>query len=301
MRLRQIEDFVAVIEAGSIHAAARKTGVSQPAMTKSVRGLEAELQVQLLRRTNQGVVLTPAGRSFFERARAAHSELQKAKEELAQLADGAGGSVALGIGPTAGRLIASDAITNFRLQHPETRVRVLEGYAAMLMPLVRDETLDFAIGARPDGKLDPAIVFRALFRHDLVVAARKGHPMRNARSLEELLDAEWLGLLPFSLPGGPLEESFFSRGLPRPQMMIESDSQNIVVAMLAKTDMVGILSNRLLATPLARDSLERIAVVERLPSFTAGLFTRKGTSLTRPAAALARAMTLAARRLAALR
>lgn len=71
MRLRQIQDFLAVIEEGSIHAAARKTGLSQPAVTKSLRGLEAELHAQLIRRTNHGVVATPAGRAFYTRARCA--------------------------------------------------------------------------------------------------------------------------------------------------------------------------------------------------------------------------------------
>jgi len=72
----------------------------------------------------------------------------------------------------------------------------------------------------------------------------------------------------------------------------------IVVAVLAKTDMLGIISSRLLATPLARELLEPITVAERLPSSTAGIFTRKDTSLTGPAAAMAKAVTAAARRLA---
>ena len=296
MRLRQIQDFVAIVETGSIHAAARKSGVSQPAMTKSLRELEAELQVQLLRRSNRGVVPTPAGRSFFARARIAHSELQKATEELARGGDAAGRTVAFGIGPTAGRLIAADAIADFRRQHPTTQIRILEGFPVTLLPLVREETLDFAIGPLPDGKLDPSIGFRPLFRHDFVVVARKGHPRRGARSLAELLDANWLGLLSISLPDGPLQRAFSSVGLPYPRVMVQCESHNVALAVLAKTDMLGIISNRLLASTAARD-LQPISVKESLPSYTTGIFTRKDLSLTRPAAALARALTLAARRL----
>lgn len=297
MRLKQIQDFLAVIEAGSIHAAARKSGVSQPAITKSLRGLEAELHVQLLRRTNHGVVLTPAGRSFSARARVAHGELRRAQEEMARLGDGTERSVAFGIGPTAGRLIAADAITDFRQQYPSTQVRILEGFPVTLLPLVREETLDFAIGPRPEGNLDPLLSFRPLFRHDFIVVARKGHPMRGARSLAQLLDADWLGVLPFSLPDGPIERAFSSAGLPHPKMMVQCESHNIALALLAKTDMLGIISNRLLAAPAARD-LEPIVVAELLPSFTAGIFNRKDTALTRPAVAMAKALTLAARRLA---
>src|SRR5215467_13166029 len=295
MRLRQIQDFVAIVEAGSIHAAARKSGVSQPAMTKSVRELESELDVQLLRRTNRGVVPTPAGRSFFARARVAHFELQKAREELAHGGD-AGRTLAFGIGPTAGRLIVAEAIADFRRQHPSTQIRILEGFPLTLLPLVREERLDFAIGPLPDGKLDPSIGFRPLFRHDFLVVARKGHPRRSARSLAELLDAEWLGLLSISLQDGPLPRAFSSVGLPYPQVMVQCESHNVALAVLAKTNMVGIISNRLLASAAARD-LEPIAVKESLPSYTTGIFSRKDMSLTRPAAAMARALTLAARRM----
>jgi DNA-binding transcriptional LysR family regulator len=252
--------------------------------------------VQLLRRTNHGVVPTPAGRSFFARARVAHGELKKAQEEMAHLGDGADRSVAFGIGPTAGRLIAADAISEFRRQYPGTHLRILEGFPLTLLPQVREETLDFAIGARPEGKLDPLLAFRPLFRHDFIVAARKGHPLHSARTLAQLRDAEWIGLLPFRLPDGPLERIFLSGGLPHPKMMIQSDSHNIIIAVLAKTDMLGIISNRLLAAPLVRGLLDPIPVAERLPSFTAGIFTRKDTALTRPAAAMAKAVTMAARR-----
>lgn len=298
MRLKQLQDFVAVVDAGSIHAAARKNGVSQPAITKSVRGLEAELHVQLLRRTNHGVIPTPAGRAFFARMRVAQSEMQKALEEIAQLGDSAARPVAFGIGPTAGTLIAAGAITEFRQHHPKARVRILEALPATLLPLVRDETLDFAIGARPDGKLDPSLSFRPLFRHEFAIVARKGHPLRTGRSLAELAEADWLALSPFSLPGGPLERLFLERKLPRPKIMIECESYNVAIAVLAKTDMLGIISLRLLGTPLARHALDRIAVAERLPSYAAGIFTRKDSSLTRPAASMARAIATAARRLA---
>ena len=83
MRLTQIRDVLAVVEAGSIRAAARNLGVAQPTITKSVRSLEAELHVQLLARNARGIVPTPYGRAFFARARVAHSELRKAEEEAA--------------------------------------------------------------------------------------------------------------------------------------------------------------------------------------------------------------------------
>ena len=299
MRLRQIRDFVMVVESGSIRAAARKLGVSQPAITKSVRGLEAELHARLVHRTPHGIVPTPSGRAFFARARVAQAELRKAEEEVSQI-DGGGtaGSVAFGAGPLAATVIVPEAVIRFRNQFPRTRLRIVEGYTHTLLPLVRDETLDFALAARPDAKLDPAFAFRPLLRIEYVVVARKGHPLRNVRSLAQLADAEWINLLPPGSPGGLLDRTFSSAGLPEPAQVIRCDSYNIAVALLAKTDMLGIMSRRMLTQSSARDVLQQIAITERMPVYMLGMFTRKDPPLTQHAGALAKAVIAVARPLA---
>ena len=96
---------MAVVDAGSIGAAARKLNISQPALTKSVKTLEAQLELPLLVRTARGVVPTRYGKVLYARARSAHTELQRAEEELRELAGERSGSVAFGFGPVAAGLI----------------------------------------------------------------------------------------------------------------------------------------------------------------------------------------------------
>jgi len=297
LRLTQIRDFVTVVESGSIRGAARKLGVSQPAITKSVRSLESELHARLIQRTPQGIVPTPSGRAFFARARVAHAELRKAEEEAAQADGGGAGSVAFGVGPTAAFLIVPEAVSRFRNEFPKARIQIVEGFPQQFLPLVRDETLDFAIGARPGGKLDPALTFRPLFRHDFVVVARKAHPLRDARSLAQLAGADWINFVPPGAPGGPLERAFSSAGMPAPQQAIQCDSYNSALGLLAKTDMLGIMSRRMLTDSFARDFFQEIAVAESMPSYTAGIFMRADPPLTSLAAAMAKAITAAARAL----
>lgn len=297
MRLTQIRDFIAVVEAGTIRAAARKLGVSQPTITKSVRSLEAELHVQLLRRSVRGIVLTPSGQAFFARARVAQSELRKAEEEASQPGGPGPGSVAFGVGPVGAILILPEALVRFRQQFPRARVRIVEGLATVLLPFVRDETLDFVMGLRED-KPSPGIAFRPLYRSQLVVAARKGHPLRSARSLAQLVDGDWISTSTLGLPGGPLERLFVSAGLSRPQSVMQCEAFNTIVALLAKTDMFGFMQRRLLAQPFARDFLQEIPVAEPLPSVTAGMYTRADTQLTRTASAMVKAVVAASRNLA---
>jgi len=297
MRLRQIQNFVAVVESGSIRAAARKLGVSQPAITKSVRGLEAELRSQLVQRTPQGIVPTPSGRAFFARARVVQAELRKAGEEVMQLGGEHTGLVTFGVGPISATRIMPEAVIRFRDQCPSAQLRIVEGYTHTLLPLVRDETLDLALAARPDAQLDPAFAFRPLYRFEYVVVARKGHPLRNARSLAQLANAEWISFMPPKSPVRPLDRIFSFAGLPGPRQMVQCDSYNVALALLAKTDMLGLISSWMLKESRARDLLQQIAVTEPMPSYTVGIFTRMDPPLTPLAAALARALTAVARQL----
>ena len=147
MTLSQIRDFIAVVEAGGIRAAARKLGVSQPAITRSVRGLETELRARLLRRTPTGVVPTQPGRALFARARAAQAELRKAEEEVDQLAQ-AKRAVAFGVSPTAA-IVVPEAVTRFRQQFPQARIHIAEGLPQSLIPLVGSQSLKKPSHLRP--------------------------------------------------------------------------------------------------------------------------------------------------------
>ena len=298
MRLNHIRDLVAVIDSGSIRAAARKLGVSQPAVTKSVRGLEGELQLQLLKRTPQGVVPTAAGRAFVIRARAIQAELRKAQEEMSQLAGNDTGSVAFGVGPLAAAVIVPEAIRQFRQQCPQAVVRIVEGFAPALIAQVRDETLDFALGPRFEPFVHPSIAFRPLFREDWVVVVRKGHPLSGARSLAELAGAEWLTSAGQRLGRGWLDQTFAGAGLAAPRALVHCDSVNVLIAVLSKTDMIGMVGRRMLAAVGWRDALVRVPIREPLPEATIGMFTRTDSPHTPVGARMAKIMSAVARRLA---
>ena len=295
MRFTQIRDFLAVVDAGSLHAAARRLGISQPAMTKSVRGLEAELSVQLLQRTTRGIVLTPSGRMFLARARVVQSELDKARDELAE--SERQGSVAMGVGPLAAATVVPEALTLFRKRFPNASVHIMEAVGRVLTDLVRDEVLDLGVTRKPDVKLGRALAFRPLYHNPLAIVARKGHPLSNAGSVARLASADWLSLTlgPAATATGDLEQVFASAGLSLPSRVVRCDSQNTAVALLAKTDAVALMPRRQLSDGLAGNLLREISVAESLPSFTTGLITRADTPLTPIAEAMAKALTAAGR------
>src|SRR4029077_5620741 len=99
MELRHLRYFVAVAEEGHITRAAERLGMQQPPLSKQIRALERELNVQLLRRTPRGVELTDAGQTFLNNAHAMLSLCDLAVETTRRTARGEQGQISVGMAP----------------------------------------------------------------------------------------------------------------------------------------------------------------------------------------------------------
>lgn len=82
MSLVQLESFVAVAEEGNIGRAAKRLHVTQPPLTRRIRGLEDELGVSLFLRTSKGVRLLPAGEVLLGHARKILALVEDAKSSV---------------------------------------------------------------------------------------------------------------------------------------------------------------------------------------------------------------------------
>ena len=157
------------------------------------------------------------------------------------------------------------------------------------MPLVRDETLDVAVVQRTLAAVGPGLKFRALYRDRMVIACRRGHPLRGARSPRELADARWLG---FNAPGSGswLEKAFPAVGLAFPRRFTMCESFAFAFELMARSDALMPVPAPVFAGPLNRGLLVEIPLKEPLPPFVLGLCTRADAQLTSLSTALARAV-----------
>lgn len=289
MQLNQLRNFTTVADTGSIRAAARKLGVSQPAATKSLRALEQELDAVLVQRNSRGVVLTAAGKAFLSRARSVQSEIRQAREELAQLAGQSVETVSVGVASVVGAWLIPPVLQRYRSDRPGTTVRVVEGTQETLLPLLREGALDFAVCLRLEPESTGGFNVRPLAKLRLTVVGRKGHPLRHARSLPELRDAHWIMSRPRG-SSGVLEHAFAAEGLALPASATECDSHAIKVATLAASDSLALLAKPMLAEPSVRTLLEEIVLERPFPMMTFSLYSRADTRPSTAARAFAAAV-----------
>jgi DNA-binding transcriptional LysR family regulator len=284
MRLTQIRDFLAVIESGSISATARKLGVSQPGLTKSLSSLEADLGAPLLKRTPSGVTLTRLGQAFHVHARAGYAELAKAQA----VTHAAKPQVTLGFGPFFAAQTVPQAVMRFREKFPDVELRLQEGFAYATVPLVRDATLDMALAPRaPLIRDDPAIRFKPISHLNQIVVARRGHPCAKVRTAAALACEEWLCVTARE----PTAELLRGLGVPEPRQITHCESFSAIYTLLAGTNMLAVVPHPFLGMPQVSQAIQEIPIAERLPGLTVGLYTRADAPLTKPAAALARLLS----------
>jgi DNA-binding transcriptional LysR family regulator len=268
-----LANFTAIVEAGSIRAAARKLGVSQPAVTKGLRSLELELDAQLVHRNSRGVSLTDAGKVFHARARAVQAELQKAREELGRLQGRQGESVSIGVASVVGAWLVPAVLHRYRKDRPDTTVRVVEGTQETLLPMLREGSLDFAVCLRMDRESTQGFTVRPLARLRLTVVGRKGHPLARAGSLKELGHAHWIMSRPRGR-GGVLEHVFRAEGLQIPASATECDSHAIKIALLAASDSLALMGRPMLTEPAVQALLQEIPLDRTFPLMTFSLYSR---------------------------
>ncbi|AWI54490.1 LysR family transcriptional regulator [Aquabacterium olei] len=283
MKLTQLRDLVAIVEHGSLRAAARHLGVDQPVLTRSVRALEKELGTPMFERTASGMTLTQAGQRFHLRASLIVNESRRAQDELAQILDEGGGSltVALSIMPHAGLLPA--ALPRFRQRYPRVRLHLIEGLFPDIESRLRDGSIDFYMGAAPRIAPSSGLRVETLFRNTRAVVGRKGHPHAGAGSLHELVGAEWASTAIDHNASEDLAHLFARYQLDPPRVMLQAGSALSLLVALTQTDLLAMLPRQWADFPLTADTLQIIPVREELPAPDMVLIHRAGLPLT-PAA-----------------
>src|SRR5690349_9064390 len=99
MELRDIEYFAVVAEHGNLRRAAESLGLSQPALSKSLRRLEKSMAAKLVRRIPKGVELTTVGAALCTQARRIRLTLDDVVREAADLSQGRAGHLRIGASP----------------------------------------------------------------------------------------------------------------------------------------------------------------------------------------------------------
>ncbi|MGH2874054.1 MAG: LysR family transcriptional regulator [Solirubrobacteraceae bacterium] len=187
---RRLRVLCEVAKHGSFSAAAEALGYTQPAISRQIATLEAEVGVTLVRRVPQGSVLTDAGRLLVDRSEAVLARLQDAEAELRALRGLHGGTVKLATFASAAASVVPLAVARFRERHPDVGLDVSLADPELSIPALRAGEYDLVLSHYPRAEVESAwlrpagdVELVALFDDPMYVALPLGHRLAQAPSL----------------------------------------------------------------------------------------------------------------------
>lgn len=202
MELRQIQYFIAIAEAEHFGRAAQRLRIAQPALSRQMKLLEAELGIELFERLPRGVRLNAAGRTFLTEIRDVHGQIGRAVSAARAAAAGQHGRFRLSlIEAVAWRGLVPDAIRRYRSAFPAVDLSLIALPTAEQLAALRQRQSDAALIYNPQPAEDLAAI--PLVAHPLVLAVPQDSPLAS-RPGAELGDLSGQVLIGFQRGASPV-------------------------------------------------------------------------------------------------
>lgn len=177
-RLDAMRTFVSIVDAGSFSAAAKRLGISVPAISRRLSGFEERIGTPLLRRTTRSIDITEYGQIYYDRATRILGEIEEVELELAGMRNAPAGLLKVAAPTVFGRTFVAPVIPEFLNRYPRVRVDL-----ALVRPeAIEPKEVDAAIELGAAAGAPSALGHRTLgsFRHVLCAAPdylrRAGRP-----------------------------------------------------------------------------------------------------------------------------
>lgn len=207
--IRHLRHLIAIAEEGTLQKASEKLHITQPALTKSMKTLENDLDAQLFERGGRRLHLTDIARELVKNGRQIVRAVRDTEDMVNGWRSGMSGQITIGLGPAYTVLLAANLIEKILADHGAVSLQIETGDTRDLLERLLDDTLHLAVCdlALPPG--DPDIVALALQPQPIVGLVRKRHPLCKLARVH-MAD---LGKFPVAHSPAPAQFSDFSTGL----------------------------------------------------------------------------------------
>lgn len=255
--VRRMRVLCEVARLGSFSAAAESLGYTQPAISRQVALLEAEVGTMLVRRVPQGAVLTDAGQLLVAGGEAVLARLNDVELELKALAGLEGGRLRLASFASAAAAIVPLAIARFRERYPAVELSIVIADPVDSLPRLRAGEVDMALShdSRPPDSDDRATLtldatqlaeetaarsFGALelvplFEDPMYVAMPAGHPLAGEPTLGlgHFADEQWMLATTHSCPDSRLFLRACHDAGFEPRIAFQNDDYPVILGFVA--------------------------------------------------------------------
>ncbi|MBL7249367.1 LysR family transcriptional regulator [Alloalcanivorax sp. C16-2] len=288
VKLQQLRAILAVADHASLVKASERIGLSQPAISKIINEVEADLGVRLFVRNSRGTHATGFGEMLAGHAKRVFSQLEQVEQEIHDAREGLSGHVVVGALLAGSAQLLPRAMARLHRRLPGIRTTVVESTYEHLVPSLHRGSLDFIVGRLPAYRYREGLAVEPLYQEEIHFVVRPGHQALALATpdLADLVRWPWILPLPDTTLRQMLEAAFLDRNLELPVAPCESLSVAGNRAMILESDCIGTFPSRVVARDLEAGLLARLPVTPALPFGPVGISYLKGTAFSKAAEAL---------------
>lgn len=174
--------FAAIARHGQFTRASRALSVAQPALSQQIKRLEAELGLELFRRTTREVELTDAGAVLLKRVHRALAEIDAARQELSEISGLLRGTVEIGALPVSS-IDTPALVAGFHELHPQVGIHLHELTLELMLQMLRSHELDLCFALVHPADLGPDLTGILLYHERLVALIAEDHALARQSSV----------------------------------------------------------------------------------------------------------------------
>lgn len=273
MKLQQLRFFLAVVENDlNITAAAEALYTSQPGISKQIRLLEDELNLQLFVRNGRRIEsLTPAGERVAGHAARILQETDRIKSLAGELRGDTTGTLALATTQTQARYVLPDVIGKFRERFENVDLHLHQGTTEQIARMMNERQVDFAIVSGSSEPF-PELITLPVYQWDRVLIVPRDHPLAATDSIPDLEILAGFPLVTYLFsdrPESSLMGAFSARGL-TPRIAFTARDADVIKTYVRTGFGVGILAGMAIE-PGVDDDLQVIEIPGLFPRLTTWL------------------------------
>jgi len=259
MNTRDLEAFMAVVEAGSIIRASARLNLTQPGVTRRIQVLEDSLGVTLLDRQSKPLKPTADGILAYEHGRRILGGLEDLKTDLSSDGD-IRGELRIGVTPYLSEVALGIPLDRLRKEFPKLKLCIVAGWPERLLEKMRRGEIDAAALYAPEG-IDPSCEFEGdtLGVHRLAIVAPKNAALASAVSLRDLAHFSWVLNQDGCGVRSAIRRRFDQEGLAL-RIGIEAVSSELRLSLVARGLGLTLSTKRAVTESASRDKLKTVTI-----------------------------------------
>ncbi len=282
IKFRHLSTFLEVARQRSVGRAADVLHVSQPAVTKTIRELEAALDVRLFEKDGRGIRITRFGEVFLRHAGASIAAIQQGIDSVSRAQSSGGPPLRLGAQPTVSTRIMPAVVLDFLREQTGSPIKIVTGENHVLLEQLRIGGLDLVVGRLAAPEQMAGLAFEHLYSEAVKFVVRAGHPLLRDKTMNFARVRDFTILMPTrgSIIRPFVERFLLAHGIADLPAEIETVSDSFGRSLVRQSDAVWIISEGVVAGDLADGTLAALPVDTSETRGSVGLTTRVDTDTT---------------------